>query len=97
MLYSGYLKDKDEVARGLPITAQTPPILLIHATDDKVSNVEHSVIMYLALKRAGVPTEMHVYASGGHGFGVRKVDHPCVTWTDRCVDWLRSQGMLKAR
>jgi acetyl esterase/lipase len=97
MLYSGYLKvkDKDELAPDLRVSAETPPILLIHASDDKVSIVDHSVIMYLALKRAGVPTELHVYASGGHGFGVRKVDHPCSAWTERCTDWLRDQGMLK--
>jgi hypothetical protein len=44
------------------------------------------------LKRANVPAELHVYAQGGHGFGVRK--SPCSDWTDRFVDWLQSQGML---
>ncbi len=97
MLYSGYLKvkDKDELSPDLRVSARTPPILLVHATDDPISQVDHSVIMYLALKRAGISTEMHLYASGGHGFGVRKSDFPCSTWTDRCVDWLRSQGFLK--
>jgi acetyl esterase/lipase len=97
MLYSGYLraKDKDELATDLRVSAKTPPILLVHASDDAVSQVDHSVIMYLALKRAGVPTEMHVYASGGHGFGVRKSGYPCSTWTERCTDWLRNQGFLK--
>jgi acetyl esterase/lipase len=96
MLYSGYLKvkDKDELAADLRISTQTPPILLVHASDDTISSVDHSVIMYLALKRAGVPTELHVYASGGHGFGVRKSDQPCSTWTDRCSAWLRNQGFL---
>jgi acetyl esterase/lipase len=98
MLYSGYLKakDKDEVASDLRVSDQTPPILLVHASDDKVSSVEHSVVMYLALERAKVPTELHIYASGGHGFGVRKSDQPCCTWTERSVDWLRNQGFLKA-
>jgi acetyl esterase/lipase len=96
MLYSGYLKvkDKDEPAPDLRISAQTPPIFLVHASDDTVSSVDHSVIMYLALKRAGVPTELHIYASGGRGFGVRKSDQPCSTWADRCSAWLRSQGFL---
>jgi acetyl esterase/lipase len=98
MLYSGYLKvkDKDEVAADLRISGETPPILLFHASDDTVSSVDHSVIMYLTLKRSKVPTELHIYASGGHGFGVRKSDQPCSSWTDRCVDWLRIQGFLKA-
>jgi acetyl esterase/lipase len=50
--------------------------------------------MYLALKRAGVPAELHVYAQGGHGFGVRKSALPCSVWTDRFAAWLRSQGVL---
>jgi acetyl esterase/lipase len=50
--------------------------------------------MYLALKRAGVPAELHVYAQGGHGFGVRKSALPCSVWTDRFASWLQSQGML---
>jgi len=48
--------------------------------------------MYLALKRANVPTELHVYAHGGHGFGVRKSSLACSTWTDRCVAWLQNQA-----
>ena len=50
--------------------------------------------MYLALKRAKVTTELHVYAQGGHGFGVRKSDLPCSSWPDRCIAWLRNLGML---
>jgi acetyl esterase/lipase len=98
MLYSGYLKvkEKDEVSADLRISAQTPPIMLVHASDDTISSVEHSVIMYLALKRAKVPTELHIYATGGHGFGVRKSDLPCSTWTERCVEWLRNQEILPA-
>src|SRR5258708_29493812 len=51
--------------------------------------------MYLALKRAGIPAELHVYAGAAHDFGVRKVDHPCSTWTNRCLEWLEHQGFLK--
>ena len=60
------------------------------------SGPEHSVAMYLALKRARVPAELHIYAAGGHGFGVRKSTQPCSTWTDRCAAWLRSQGILSS-
>jgi acetyl esterase/lipase len=97
MLYSGYfkVKDKDQLSPTIRVAAGTPPLLLFHCSDDPISDVEHSVTMYLAMKRAGVSAEMHIYATGGHGFGVRKVAHPCVTWTDRCVDWLRYQGFLK--
>jgi dipeptidyl aminopeptidase/acylaminoacyl peptidase len=57
--------------------------------------VTHSVVMYLALKRAGISAELHVYATGGHGFGVRRSHHPVSTWPQRCADWLRDQGMLQ--
>ncbi len=97
MHYSGYfkVKGKEELSPTIRTPAGAPPMLLFHATDDKVSDVEHSVMFYVAMKRAGAPVELHAYASGGHGWGVRKVGHPCESWTDRCVDWLRKQGILK--
>jgi acetyl esterase/lipase len=99
LCYSGYLKakDKDELAPGLRIPAGTPPIFLVHGGDDIISNPDHSVVTYLALKRAGVPAELHVYATAAHDFGVRPSDHPCSTWTQACAAWLRHQGLLKQR
>jgi dipeptidyl aminopeptidase/acylaminoacyl peptidase len=96
-VYPGYLKakDREEMAPGLRIPAQTPPIFLVHGGADIVSPPEHSVLAYLALKRAGIPAELHVYAGAAHDFGVRKVDHPCATWTERCLDWMGNQGFLK--
>jgi hypothetical protein len=61
---------------------------------EEVAGAENSLLMYQALKRAGVAAELHVYAQGGHGFGVRPSNHPCSTWTDRCVAWMHNQGML---
>jgi acetyl esterase/lipase len=97
LVYSGYLKakDQDELAPGLRIPTGTPPIFLAHGGADIVSPSEHSVVMYLALKRAGVPAELHVYATAAHDFGVRPSDHPCSTWTQSCANWLRQQGFLK--
>src|SRR6516162_4433698 len=88
--YSGYLKakDKDELAPGIHVPAKTPPIFLVHGGADIISDPEHSVLMYLALKRAGIPAELHVYSGAAHDFGVRKVDNPCSTWAERCLDWL---------
>jgi acetyl esterase/lipase len=96
-VYSGYLKakDKDELASGLRVPAGTPPVFLVHGGDDIVSPPENSVLMYLALKRAGVPAELHVYATATHDFGVRPGEHPYATWTDSCARWLRHQGFLK--
>jgi acetyl esterase/lipase len=96
-VYSGYLKakDRDGIAPGLRVPAGTPPVFLAHGGADLVSDPEHSVAMYLALKRAGVRTELHIYAGAAHDFGVRKSDQPCTTWTHSCADWLRHQGLLK--
>ena len=97
LVYPGYLKakDKDELAPGLHIPTGTPPIFLAHGGDDIISPPDHSVLMYLALRRAGVPAELHVYATAAHDFGVRTSDHPCSTWTEACANWLRHQGFLK--
>jgi acetyl esterase/lipase len=98
--YPGYLKarDKDEIRPGLHIPADTPPILLTHASDDREShggsNAEHSVFMYLALKRAGIPAELHIYATGDHDFGVRQNEKLPSSWTELCVKWLRSLGLF---
>jgi acetyl esterase/lipase len=97
LAYSGYLKakDKDELAPGLRIPKGTPPIFLVHGGADIISDPEHSIVMYRALKKAGVPAELHVYATAAHDFGVRPSDHPCSTWTRSCAEWLRHQGFLE--
>jgi acetyl esterase/lipase len=95
-VYSGYLKakDKDELAPGLRVPSGTPPVFLAHGGDDIISPPENSVLLYLALKRAGVPAELHIYAGTAHDFGVRTNDHPYSTWTESCANWLRHQGFL---
>ena len=104
-VYPGYLiaqqpagveTNNSILAPYIRIPTETPPVFLVHASDDTVAGAENSVVMYLALKRANVATELHVYAQGGHGFGVRPSSLPCSTWTDRCVAWLQDQGMLGA-
>ena len=91
----GNLKDKesDRVAEGVHIPADTPPVFLTHASDDSESEVAHSVIAYLGLHRAGVPAELHVYASGEHDFGVRRDGKLPSSWPQLCLDWLRSLGL----
>ena len=66
----------------------------VHASNDPISS-ENSVALYLACKKAGVPAEMHLYAAGGHGFGMRKGPHPCSTWPDRVAEWMAARGVLK--
>jgi len=55
---------------------------------------ENSVAFYLALRRANVPAEMHIYAKGPHGFGLGKKGEAVATWPDRCIDWMRGRGLL---
>jgi acetyl esterase/lipase len=95
-VYSGYLKakDKDELAPGLRVPAGTPPVFLVHGSEDIISPPAHSVLMYLALKRAGVSAELHIYAGTAHDFGVRTNDRPYSKWTTSCADWLRASGFL---
>jgi len=97
LCYSGYLKAKDkyELAPGLHIPSGTPPVFLAHGGDDIISDPGHSVVMYLALKRPGIPAELHVYATAAHDFAARPSSHPCSTWTRSCAEWLRHQGFLR--
>lgn len=96
-VYSGYLQSKDklELAEGLKVPKNTPPVLLIHGGEDIISDPENSVVMYLALKKAGISAELHIYSKSTHDFGVRKVDAPCAAWTETCANWLRHHRFLK--
>ena len=73
------------------MTADAPQTFMVHAGDDPHS-AAGSARLYLALKQAGVPAELHVYAGGGHGFGMLDRGSPVCQWPARCADWLRSQG-----
>jgi acetyl esterase/lipase len=98
LAYSGYLKhkEKDELSPGLSIPKGTPPVFLVHGSEDLISPPEHSLFMYLALKRAGIPAELHLYANTSHDFGVRTIDdRPFSRWPAVCAEWLRDQGFLK--
>jgi endo-1,4-beta-xylanase len=75
------------------IDKDTPPAFLVHADDDKLS-AAISAGFYLDLKKAGVPAELHVYATGGHGFGMKDRPLPVTQWTQRFADWMRTRGLL---
>ncbi|MCA9735361.1 MAG: alpha/beta hydrolase [Deferribacteres bacterium] len=76
----------------LQITGETPPTILFHASDDKAVPVENSLVFYRALVEKGVPAEMHIYPTGGHGFCMATGNYYLETWPDRCADWLKSQN-----
>jgi acetyl esterase/lipase len=76
------------------ITHQTPPTFLLQNEDDNVDRVEDSLSYYAALKKAGVPVEMHLYAKGGHAFGLRRTKLPVTRWPQLVETWLASIGMI---
>jgi acetyl esterase/lipase len=99
MAYSGYfyLLDKRQLSPSVRAIPDAPPLFFVHASDDPVkgSEVENSYQFSLALKRAGVASELHIYSTGGHGFGVRQDGGPCSGWTKACADWLERSGLLR--
>jgi acetyl esterase/lipase len=77
------------------VTKDTPPTFLIHANDDKAVPPENSIMFYDALRKAGVPAEIHIFLKGGHGFGMRKGVGPAEGWVNLCGDWLKESSYLK--
>jgi acetyl esterase/lipase len=76
------------------ITRQTPPTFLLQDEDDHVDRVEDSLSYYAALKKAGVPVEMHLYAQGGHAFGLRRTKFPVTAWPQLVETWLGTIGVI---
>ena len=97
LIYPGYLADKangDRVPELVqPAAGRTPPAFLTMAQDDPV-RVENVLSYYAALQRVGVPAELHVYPSGGHGYGLRRTDNPVTHWPERAAEWLKAGGWL---
>jgi Esterase/lipase len=91
VIYPGYLVVKDEndkIAPDLNITSNTPPTFLAMAADDPV-RVENALFYAAALHKAKVPVELHVYPTGGHGYGLRPTKDLVTTWPQRASDWLK--------
>lgn len=97
LVYPGYLtvkEEQDRVAPELKITAETPPTFLVMAQDDPV-RVENVLGYAMGLKQANVPFELHVYPTGGHGYGLRRTANPVTSWPDRVGEWLKARGVLE--
>lgn len=96
-LYPGHLAvpEKDFALNpDIRVTSQTPPTFLLQAEDDPVDPVENSLVYFSALRKAGVPAEMHVYMNGGHAFALRPTESPITGWPQLVETWLRTIGML---
>ena len=76
------------------VTPETPPTFLVHADDDSGVPPENSIYFYLALRKAKIPAEMHIYQRGGHGFGLGKKDSAASGWPVCCAAWMRERGLL---
>ena len=99
LIYPAYLvrKEGPDLSPELTVTSNTPPTFIVQAEDDHAARVENSLFYYLALKKAGVPAEMHLFASGGHGFGLRESDKAVTSWPKRAGEWMRKLGVLEGK
>jgi acetyl esterase/lipase len=96
-LYPGHLwidDKKFELNPDVPVTSQTPPTFLLQAENDDVDRVNHSLVYYIALKNAGGPAEMHLYAEWGHAFGLRRTKLPIAGWPRLVETWPGTIGMI---
>jgi dipeptidyl aminopeptidase/acylaminoacyl peptidase len=89
------IKDIELFSNELHVSEDTPPAFVVHAFDDAVK-VENSLTYIQALKRSGVSAEFHMYAEGGHGFGLAVEKSGAVnSWPKRLEDWMKARELLK--
>jgi acetyl esterase/lipase len=98
IIYPGYLVQKQgpDVSAELTVTSNTPPTFLVQTEDDPV-HVENTIYYYLALKNAKVPAEMHVFATGGHGYGLRDSGKAVTSWPKLAGEWMHGLGVLEGK
>lgn len=97
-IYPAYLTDKSDRSKLSPlvrVTKQTPPTFVAVAADDHTFATD-SALLFIALKKAGVKAELHVFTHGGHGYGLRPTKFPVTGWPKLCGGWLRMMGFLSA-
>jgi acetyl esterase/lipase len=96
LIYPAYLADKEtlQLQPEFSVGADAPSTFIVQTQDDGI-NVENAVSWYLAMRKADRPCEMHLYAQGGHGYGVTKQGKPVNEWTKLAEVWLRREGNIK--
>jgi acetyl esterase/lipase len=97
LIYPGLMvsKDNDSLGTELKVTGNTPPSCIVMASDDPI-HVENALVYAMALRKAKVPMDVHIYAKGGHGYGMRlQKNLPVTTWPDRVADWMRAGNWLR--
>ncbi len=99
ILYPGYLaiaESRFSFNPNLPVSSRTPPTYLLQTEDDHVAHVESSIAYFMALKKADVPAELHIYTEGVHGYGLRRTNLPVTRWPSSVALWLHTIGILHA-
>lgn len=97
VLYPGHLAVGEKnvsLVKDIRVTKDTPPTFILQAQNDPVDRVEHALVYYAALRKARVPVEMHLYAEGGHAFGLRKTKYPITEWPELVERWLKTIEMV---
>ena len=95
LVYPGHLAtDNDTLNPNVPVSSETPPTFVVQAENADIDPVRESLVYYAALAKAGVPAEMHLYAQGGHAFGLRRTRLPITDWPRLVETWLRTIGMI---
>jgi acetyl esterase/lipase len=95
-IYPGHLVTADgKLNPNVPVSSKTPPTFLVQAEDDYVDGVKQSLVYYAALAKARVSVEMHLYANGGHAFGLRRTEFPIIEWPRLAEVWLRTIGIIQ--
>lgn len=93
-IYPGHLDTEHGLNSNVPVTHEAPPTFIVQAEDDRVDGVGQALICYPALVKAGVPAEMHLYAHGGHAFGLRQTKYPITHWPRLAIKWLHTIEIL---
>jgi acetyl esterase/lipase len=97
LIYPGYLIDekaKEKIVPEIAITADMPPVFLTMAEDDPIDS-ENALRLAIALKQAKVPFSLHLFPTGGHGYGLRRTSHLATHWPDQAGQWMKSNGWLE--
>jgi acetyl esterase/lipase len=95
LVYPAYLSASGGtgLASDLTVDAETPPAFLVQTKDDK-KHYRSTLAYTAALDTVGVEVESHLFAKGGHGYGMRDIGHPVSRWPDLCAAWMRDMGFL---
>jgi acetyl esterase/lipase len=86
---------EQNLSNDLQVSPQTPPTFIFQTDEDKPVPAENCVAYYLALRRAGVPAELHIYERGPHGVGLGRDFLGTNTWPQRCREWMANRGLVK--